>query len=80
MKHVQHTGTFTAVSDAGRAYTIHIYTEYEDARTPAEPFGFVVGAQSFRTPEGLEVYRRAQGEYQVAQTGIVLRSDAPDAP
>jgi hypothetical protein len=80
MKHVQHTGTFTAYSETGREYAIHIYTEFDDARTHEDPYGVVAGVQTFRTPEGLEVYRRAKGEYQVAQTGVILRSDAPDAP
>ena len=80
MKHTRHTGTFTAYSETGREYVIHIYTEYDDARTRADPYGIVAGVQTFRTPEGLAVHRRTKGEYEVTPTGIILRSDAPDAP
>jgi hypothetical protein len=40
----------------------------------------VAVGDEFRTPEGLAVTRLAQGAYQVAQTGLRLSSDDPDAP
>ena len=80
MKHVRHTGTFTARSNSGRETIIHIYTRFEDACTPEDPYAVVAGANEFRTPEGLAVTRLAQGEYQVAQTGVRLHSDDPNAP
>ena len=80
MKHLRHTGTFSARSEFGREYTIHIYTEFSDVRAREAPSEIVGGVQELRTPEGLVVTRLAKGEYQVAQTGVRLRSDAPDAP
>ncbi len=80
MNHLRQTGTFAARSEFGREYTIHIFTEFSDVRARAAPTAIVGGRQELRTPEGLVVTRLAQGEYQVAQTGVRLRSDDPDAP
>ena len=80
MKHVRHTGTFTAHTAAGREQILHIYTRFEDAATPEDRSAVVVVGDEFRTPEGLAVTRLAKGEYRVAQTGLRLSTDDPDAP
>ena len=80
MKHVRHTGAFTARTPSGREQIIHIYTRFEDAATPEDRSAVVAVGDEFRTPEGLAVTRLAKGEYQVAQTGLRLHADDPEAP
>ena len=80
MKHTRPTGTFTARTAAGREQILHIYTRFEDAATPEDRYAVVAVGDEFRTPEGLAVTRLAKGAYQVAQTGLRLYSDDPDAP
>jgi hypothetical protein len=75
------TGTFPATGDDGCHYTVHIYSEYID--TTAEDTsqqGAVEAMRIFKTAEGLSVTYRKKGEYQILQTGVILRSDSPDAP
>ena len=74
------SGTFQARSDDGREHTVLIITDYLHHQGPYDdPDAVVEGARRLRTTEGAEVQRIRRGEYQVVDTGEVLRSDAPDA-
>jgi hypothetical protein len=75
------TGTFPATGNDGRQYTVHVYSEYIDASAEdTDQQGETEAVRIFKTAEGLNVTYRKKGEYQILQTGVVLRSDAPDAP
>jgi putative component of toxin-antitoxin plasmid stabilization module len=74
------TGRFTASGDDGRQYTVYIYTDVIDAGTFGDPNAVVEGLKELRTSDGMAVNHRQKGEYQVVQTGVVLRSSSPDAP
>ena len=73
------SGTFQARGDDGREYTVLIVTEYLREGTYDDPHGVVEGSKGLRTAEGAEVKRLRKGEYQLVDSGGILRSDAPDA-
>jgi hypothetical protein len=70
-----HVGTFEAVDDDGRAYTVLAYAGQANATTPAAP-----EALTLKTLDGKVVERLRQGRYQVKGAGVVLTSDSPNAP
>jgi len=74
----RHTGTFTALGDDGRQYTVHVFTDF--TATGEGPHAEVEGQKELRTEDGWQINRLQKGRYQVAQTGVVLCSNAPDAP
>ncbi len=74
------TGQFTATGDDGRRYTIYIYTDFIDAGHFGNPNAVVEGMKELLTSDGMAVNRHQKGEYQIVQTGLMLRSNAPDAP
>ena len=64
---MQLTNTFPAIGTDGRDYTVHVYT--------------VVGSNRIlETADGLNINYRKKGEYQVVQTGVILRTQVPNAP
>ena len=69
---MQHpTGGFIAQDDDGQQHTIYIY--------PAEqPDG--AGLESLETADGRRVERVEKGVYKIVRSGIILRSNAPNAP
>jgi len=70
------SGTFIAKSDDGTQYTIYKYTEYLDAGSGE----FIESWKDLRLSSGTSVNRIKQGEYQIVDTGIILYSNASDAP
>lgn len=74
------TGSFVATGDDGREYTVYIYTEFVDAGSRRNPRAVVQGLKELRTSDGMAVNRLQKGEYQIEETGVVLRSDSADAP
>lgn len=75
----RHTGHFTAHDDAGKAHTIHIYTDFIDAST-MDGSAEIEGMKAFRTGDDLHVNRLEKGHYEIVGTRMRLRSSAPDAP
>ena len=74
------TGTFTARGDDGREYTVYI------RRTPSKNVGsrddlgaMLEGINSYELSDGSPVNRRDKGVYEIVSTGVILRSDSPDA-
>ena len=78
--HTRRTGQFVAEGADGRKQPIEIHTLFHAAGTGDDPTALVRGTSELRTPEGLRVNRIAQGEYQIVQTGELLRSDDQNAP
>jgi hypothetical protein len=72
--------TFEASDDQGTTHTLHVYQEHVPAGTRANPNATVSGMKRIVTANGLSVNRRGKGEYEIVQTGQILRSSAPDAP
>ena len=73
-------GQFIATDENGRRYTILIYTNIKKAGTVENPSVEVEGMEELKTYEGMSVNRLEKGKYQIAQTGIIIWSDLPDAP
>ncbi len=82
MKQRRLTGTFPATDDAGRSYTVNVYTTtlqdegFEGQADP--PIGPI--PTELVTVDGRKLNRRAKGEYEDIVTGKVLRSTDPAAP
>jgi putative component of toxin-antitoxin plasmid stabilization module len=74
------TGSFSATGDDGRQYEVYIYTNFIKAGTFGDPNAVVEGLKELRTSDGMAINRLQQGEYEIVQTGVVLRSSSPDAP
>ena len=73
-------GQFIAIDENGRRYTILIFTNVIKAGTLENPNMEEEGETELRTFEGMAVNRLEKGKYQIAQTGIIIQSDSPDAP
>ena len=73
-------GQFIATDEKGRRYTILIYTNIIKAGTFEDPSMEVEGIKELKTFEGMAVNRLEKGKYQIVQSGIIVRSDSPDAP
>ena len=73
-------GQFIATDEKGRRYTILIYTNVIKAGTLENPSMEVEGKEELTTFEGMAVNRLEKGKYQIVQTGIIVKSDSPNAP
>jgi hypothetical protein len=73
-------GQFIATDENGRRYTILIFTNVIKAGTLENPSMEEEGMKELTTFEGMAVNRLEKGKYQIVQTGIIVRSDSPDAP
>ena len=73
-------GQFIATDENGRRYTILIFTNVIKAGTLENPSMEEEGMEELKTFEGMAVNRLEKGKYQIVQTGIIVRSDSPDAP
>lgn len=72
--------TFEASDDEGTTHTLHVYQEHVPTGTRANPNATDPGMKRILTANGLSVNRRGKGEYEIVQTGQLLRSSVPDAP
>lgn len=73
------SGTFRARGDDGREHTVLVVSEYLRGGTYDDPHAVVEGPKVLRTADGARVRRLGKGEYQLEDTGEILRSDASDA-
>jgi hypothetical protein len=73
-------GQFIATDENGRRYTILIFTNVVKAGTLENPSMEVEEMEELKTFEGMAVNRLEKGKYQIAQTGIIIQSDSPNAP
>ena len=74
-------GSFKAIGDDGRQYTVFIYTDIVDAGTFKQPNAVAeAGANELRTAGGKIVRYIQKGEYEILETELVLRSITPEAP
>lgn len=76
----EYTSSFWATGDDGSEYSIDVFTDIIDVGTFSDPIATVEGLKELRTSDGLAVNRNRKGVYQVVQTGVMLRSCAPEAP
>lgn len=73
--------SFWAFGEDGRRIESFIYTRSADVTTrDSSPREIGDSAGVYKTDGGLTVDRLEQGEYQIVQTGEMLRSDALKAP
>lgn len=77
---MKYNGTFTSHGDDAQQYLVHIFVDEIPAGPLANPNATIEGLHELRTSDGLAVNRLRGGEYQVVRTGVVLRSDSPEAP
>jgi hypothetical protein len=73
-------GSFRAIGDDGRQYTIYIYVDLIDAGAFEDPKAVIEGTPELWTSDGKAVSYRQKGEYEILETGVVLRSSLPEAP
>jgi len=71
------TGTFTAHDDFRRDYTISVYL---DDGSHDDPNAVVEGPKELRTADGQLVNRKRKGVYEIKVSGLILLSNAHDAP
>ena len=75
------TGSFTAQGDDHKIYTIYEFTDFEDIRTHDDYATVKIpGSEELRTSDGIPVNYKEKGVYQIASTGVIIRSNAPGAP
>jgi len=76
---LRHMGAFTARGGDGRNYTVNVYYDFIRVGPPggSEEVEWV---KQLRLADGREVQTVRRGEYRVADGGLVLRSDSPEAP
>jgi hypothetical protein len=74
------TGSFSATGTDSRQYTVYIYTDLIDAGDFVNPNAIADGLMELRTSGGMHLKRLQQGEYEILETGVVLRSSSPVAP
>ena len=71
--------TFVAHDERGSSHTIHVYTEFMETRTFDAATTELEGMNELRTASGQPVNRIAKGEYEIVDSGMALKSSAPDA-
>jgi len=74
------TGSYSAEGDDGRSYTVEAWTNFVGLGNLPDPVAEVAGAKTLCTSDGQNLNRRAKGEYVIVATGVVLRSNDPNAP
>ena len=75
---MQHTGAFMAEGSDGKTYAVNVFTNVgtmPDGTAAIDP-----GPRIFQTSEGFTLSWVSKGVYKMLQTGVILRSDSPDAP
>jgi hypothetical protein len=76
---IKQIGSFIATDNTGRQQTILKFADVLNI-DHFEGNASAVGIQSLRTASGQAVNRITQGEYQIVPSGLILRSNSPDAP
>ncbi len=76
----KHTRSFDAIDEDGNAHTLHCYQEMIDAGTFDNPNATIPGLMEIETDDGRKVNHKGKGEYEIVQTGQILRTSDPDAP
>ena len=79
-RYKKHAGSVRAVEVGGNEHILHICTTMIEVPTRGDLNAEIEGMKELRTDEGLAVNRLGKGEYEIVQTGEILRSQAPDAP
>jgi len=74
------TNRFSARDAGGKVYTIFVYTTSTSSPVLNGPSMDIPGQNEFELTDGSLVYQMGEGQYEIAATGVILRSDAPDAP
>ena len=78
MKHIQ---PFEAKDDQGNVYTLHVNQKMIDVGTRKNPNAVAPVQKQIQTDDGKTVnHTNKQGVYEIAISGIILRSDDPNAP
>jgi len=80
-KYTKHTSTFTAHSEGGREFSVHIFTDYDQTASFGAGTNRVEGPKTLRTPDGDLVERIDKGKYRILGVEkIDIFSDDPNAP
>ena len=73
-------GAFDAIGDDGQGYRINIYHRQDPGQDYVGAVPPHVASITLRTMIGQLLNRTAEGVYLIRETGVVLRSDAANAP
>jgi hypothetical protein len=71
---------FSATDDHGRRYRLLVWQEYVSTATRSDPSHLSPSMKYITTEDGESVNRLEKGQYEMAHTGVILRSSDPDAP
>jgi|688.fasta_scaffold516184_2 hypothetical protein len=74
------TGSFNAVGESGRTYTLHEWVDKIDAGTLSDPNATLDGLKRIVTDDRGPVNFLEKGKYKLVMTGEILRFTDPDAP
>ncbi len=73
--------TFEATDDQGNVYILHVYKKRINVATHDDPNATMLsGPTQILTDNGDNVIFKDRGEYEIVETGQILRSSDPDAP
>lgn len=72
--------SFEAWDGRGITHTLHVYQKQISAATRGDPTATIPGMKRIVTSDGDSVNWRGRGEYEIVQTGEILRSTESDAP
>ena len=72
------TNGFMAYTEDGKPEHLSVMTRFATGRSSQGSYKTAAGKDIF-TDSGLSVNRLAKGKYQIADSGVLLFSDSPDA-
>jgi hypothetical protein len=74
------TNAFTAQGDDGKEYKLRVLTEFLGVTGEGKQKRSVLGSSFLRTEDDREVVRLDKGRYSIPSMGVVVTTDAVDAP
>jgi hypothetical protein len=74
------TGRYQAVGDDGRRYVVEVWTHFVAPGNHAEAGVELPLLRTLQTSVGDKLEYVGKGQYRLARSGVLLRSDDPDAP
>jgi hypothetical protein len=74
------TNAFTAQAEDGKEYHLLVMTEFLGVTGEGKQKRSILGSSFLRTQDDREVVRLDKGRYSIPSIGVVLTTDAADAP
>jgi hypothetical protein len=74
------TGRYPAVGDDGRCYVVEVWAAFAAPGSFPDAGVELPLQRTLQTSDGDRLKYLGKGKYQLVKTGVLLRSDDPDAP